>query len=344
MRLERQPLLRLLASVTKAVPGRNTIPILATVRLIGKDGKLTVTGTDLDIEIAGSIPADGELAACVDAKLFAAAIGKIAGTEVELAVEDNVLVVKSGRSRYRIQTLPVDDFPTMSTGEFTAEFEADMASMFAPVAYAMSDEVTRYYLCGAYLEPRAVTATNGHKLSTVAHTLPDFAPVIVPSATVALAPKGNAKVRLSGTKIQFVTDDVTLTSKLIDGTYPDYERVIPRDLANVVVVDSAALKAAADRVAIVSINKTPSVRLDLSSEEVTISARGDSEATDTVPCAYDGPAQVVGFNAHYLVEVLGGLPAGPVKMAVGDCMGPVVFTSDAAPNQRVVLMPQRIGA
>ncbi|MFC3206846.1 DNA polymerase III subunit beta [Aquamicrobium soli] len=342
MRIERHALARLLTSVTKAVPGRNTIPILATVRLVGKDGKLTVTGTDLDIEIAGSIPADGELATCVDAKLFAAAIGKIAGTEVELAIEDNVLVVKSGRSRYKLATLPVCDFPTMNYGDFAVEFEADMASMFAPVAYAMSDEATRYYLCGAYLEPKAVTATNGHKLSTVAHELPDFAPVIVPSATVALAPKGSAKVRLSGTKIQFVTDDFTLTSKLIDGTYPDYERVIPRNLANIVVVDSAALKSAADRVAIVATDRTPSVRLDLTSEEVTVSSRGDSEATDVVPCVYDGPAQAVGFNAHYLVEVLGSLPAGPVKMAVGDCMGPVVFTSDAAPQQRVVCMPQRV--
>lgn len=342
MRTSRHELARLLGSVTKAVQSRNTIPILAMVRLAADDGKLTVTGTDLTVEISGHIEAEGDLSVCVDAKLLAGAVGKAAGDTITLEHDGNDVMLKAGRSRFKLPSLPVDDFPNLDAGTFTAEFEADPAALFAPVAFAMSDETTRYYLCGAYLEPHAVTATNGHKLSTVSHSLPEFAPVIVPADTVALAPKGKCTVRLNERKIQFVADDVTITSSLVDGSYPDYERVIPRGLDNVAVYDAAAMKAAADRVAIVSQDKTPSVRLDLTSEEITLTSRGNGEANDVVPCAYDGPAQAVGFNARYLAEVLGSLPAGEIRMAVGDCMGPVVFTSDNAPEQRVVLMPQRV--
>lgn len=342
MRTSRHELARLLGSVTKAVQSRNTIPILAMVRLVASDGKLTVTGTDLKIEIAGHIEAEGDLAACVDAKLLAGAVGKATGDSITLEQDGNDVVLRAGRSRFKLPSLPVDDFPILDAGTFTAEFEADPAALFGPVAFAMSDEQTRYYLCGAYLEPKAVTATNGHKLSSVKHDLPEFAPVIVPSDTVALAPKGKCTVRINERKIQFVADDVTITSSLVDGSYPDYERVIPRGLDNVAVYDAAAMKAAADRVAIVSQDRTPSVLLDLTSDEIALTSRGNGEANDVVPCAYDGPEQTVGFNARYLAEVLSSLPAGEVRMAVGDCMGPVVFTSEAAPAQRVVLMPQRV--
>lgn len=343
MRVSRSALARLLTQVTKAVETKNTIPILATVRLVADGGRLTVTGTNLNVEMSGSIEADGDFAACIDAKLLAAAVNKAGSDDLAFETDGATATLKAGRSRYKLPVLPVDDFPTMQTGEFTAEFDADPAAMFAPVAFAMSDETTRCYLCGAYLEPHAVTATNRHKLSSVAHEIGvEFKPVIVPSGTVALAPKGNTKVRISGTKIQFCTDDIVLTSALVDGSYPDYERVIPRDQPNVAVFDAAAMKDAVDRVAIVSQDKTPSVRLDLTREEISVSARGDGEADDVVPCAYDGPAQAVGFNARYLGEVLGCLPSGDVLMAVGDCNGPVVFTSDAAPAQRVVCMPMRV--
>lgn len=349
MRCARHDLARLLGSVTKAVSSRNTIPVLATVRLIADGQKLTATATNLDVEISGSIEVDTPepLEACVDAKLLSAAVGKASSEDLTIETEPGNIVVKSGRSRTKLPALPVDDFPTMEAGKFAVEFEADPAALLAPVAFAMSDEQTRFYLCGAYLEPAAVTATNGHKLITIAQELPEFdasigAGVIVPAETVHLAPRGAAKIRLSERMIQFVADDVTLTSKLVDGSFPDYRRVVPTTRENVAVFDNATMKAAADRVAIVSQDKTPSVRLDLTTEEITLTARGSGEANDVVSCAYDGPDQAVGFNARYLAEVLGSLPAGKVRMAVNDCMGPVVFTSDAAPECVVVCMPQRV--
>lgn len=342
--VERNHLAALLTQVTKAVNSRNTVPVLACVRLVNEGTRLTATATNLDIEITGSIESSGDAGAtCVDAKLLAGIVAKLPGGTVAIEADGNTATVKSGRSRFKLSTLPVEDFPTLEAGEFTAEFETDPSALFAPVAFAMSEEQTRFYLCGIYLQPTAVTATDGHRLSTVAHEFGvDFEPVIVPSGTVAIAPKGKTKVRLSNRKIQFVTDNAVITSRLIDGTYPDYERVIPRNQGNVAVFDNAALRAAADRVSLVSKDKTPTVRLDLTSEEITITARGEGEGRDVVACAYDGPAQAVGFNAGYLAAVLGSLPAGEIRMAVGEANGPIVFTSDSAPEQRVVLMPVRV--
>jgi DNA polymerase-3 subunit beta len=342
MLISKHDLARLLSSVTKAVESRNTIPILGTVRLVADGTTLQATATNLDIEITGSVPTDGTLAACVDAKLLAAAVGKAAAGELTIEEEPGYVVVKAGRSRAKLPTLPLEDFPTIEHGEFTTEFETDPAALFAPVAFAMGTDSERFYLCGAYLEPTAVTATNGHKLSNVQLELPEFEPVIVPAATVALAPKGKCKVRLSQSKIQFITDGFTMTSRLIDGTFPDYRRVIPTNLENTATFDGAKLKAAAEYVAIVSQDKEPAVRLDLTSEEITLAARGTGEANDVVPCTYNGPVQTVGFNARYLAECLNSLPAGDVDMSIQDGTGPVVFTSKAAPQQRVVCMPRRV--
>lgn len=344
MRIERHALARLLTSVTKAVPGRTTIPILGTVRLVADGQNLTVTATDLDIEISGAIPAEGAIEACVDAKLFATAVGKIAGTEIELAIDDNVLAVKAGRSRYKLATLPVDDFPTMNYGDFAVEFEADMSAVLGQHAFAMSDESTRYYLCGVFLEPDNATATNGHKLSTAAFgKLADFPAVIVPAATVALAPKGNAKVRLSSTKIQFCTDDYTLTSKLIDGTYPDWRRIMPAGDTEPVTVDNDALRKAAERVAVVASDKEPAVKLVITSDNIALSAAGENgNAVDDVPCAYGGPEVAVGFNARLLGEILASLTAGDIQIVPADGMGPVLFTSKADDARRVVCMPRRV--
>jgi len=345
MLINRTKLGQLLQQASKVVNTRNTIPVLATVKLVADGNSLTVTATDLDIEITAKMDCSGSLSACIDARLLSGIIGKLSANDVEIEVDGNTAVIKAGRSRFKLPVLPVEDFPTMDVGQFDAEFEADPSSIFGPVAFAMSIEAARYYLCGVYLQPTAVTATDGHRLSTVSIDLgAEFEPVIVPSATVAVAPKGKTTVRVSSGKIQFSTGETTITSRLVDGSYPDYERVIPRGQENTAVFDNAELKAAAERVSVVSIDKTPSIKLALDGEEIAVTARAiEAEAADMVKCAYDGPAQAVGFNANYLKDVLSALPAGEVRMAVGDCNGPVVFVSDAAPEQRIVLMPVRVG-
>lgn len=345
MFIAKNDLARLLSSVTKAVEKSN-VPILATVRLVADGTSLHATATNLDIEITGSIPADGALSCCVDAKLLSGIVAK-AGSDVTLEHDGNTLTVKSGRSRFKLPTLPVEDFPDLTAGEFTTTFEADLSSVFAGVAFAVSTEETRYYLNGVYLEPTAATATDGHRLAHVATELPAFEPVIVPSKTVALWPKGAARVSLSSTKIRVQTadaagGDLTMTSKLIDGTYPDYQRVIPTGNDKHVLADKAALQAAVARVSTVADQRGRAVKLEIASGQVGLSVRGDAEATDSVEVDYSGEPLEIGFNSAYLAEILANVPGETVRIALADSGSPTLFTAPDVDGALAVLMPMRV--
>lgn len=342
MLIAKNDLARLLGSVIKAVETRNTIPILGTVRLIADGTTLTVTGTNLDVEIAGSVPATGTLSACVDAKLLSGIVSK-AGSEISMETDTGQLVVKSGRSRFKLPTLPVEDFPSFNHGDFPVTFEADLAALFAPVAFAMSAEETRYYLNGIYLEPTAATATDGHRLAHAKADLPAFQPIIVPRKTVGILPKGSATVSVSTTKIRVSSGDTTLTSKLIDGNFPDYQRVIPTQNDKIVLVDRAALASAVARVATVSGERGRAVKLEVVPGAINLSVRGDAEATDSVEADYSGEPIEIGFNAAYLSELLANLTGETVRIALNDAGSPTLFTSADDDRVRAVLMPMRVG-
>jgi DNA polymerase-3 subunit beta len=344
MRLDRNQLARLLSQLSKAVESRNTIPVLACVRLVKENGALTATATDLEVEITGSMPADGPDAAfCVDAKLLAGIVAKLGSGEVDIEYDGNRATIKSGRSRFKLDTLPVDDFPSMAAGAMPEPFTADLAALVAPVAFAMSDEESRYYLNGVFLQPGIATATNGHRLaSNAGNAWGEHAPVILPRKLVGILPKGDVQIALTDTKVRVVADDVTIISKLIDGSYPDYERVIPRDAGGVLTVDNATLRGAAERVATVAGDRGRSVRLSIASDTIELFMRGDGEATDSVPCSYSGAPIEIGFNVAYLVEMLANLPAGDVNIALTDGGAPALFTSPAAEGLRDVLMPVRV--
>lgn len=356
MKVARTDFARLLAQVSKVVEARNTIPILATVRLVAEGGKLSATATDLDIEITGSVPADGDFAACVDARLLSSIVTKVAGDEITLEQGDGNATMKAGRSRYTLQTLPVGDLPSMAVDGFTTEFEADLAALFSPVQFAISTEETRYYLNGVFLKGAVDTgtqavaltavATDGHRLAKhVASGVSAFDGVIVPRKTVGLAPKGNIKVRLSDTKIQFETDGATITSKLIDGTYPDYERVIPSRNDKVVTFNGDDMARAAGRVAVISSERGRAVKVAVEGDQATLSINNpeNGNASEDVIVSYSNEEPiVVGFNSAYLGELVGIFPAGEVKMAVADGGSPALFTSDSAPNLLAVLMPMLV--
>lgn len=340
MLISKHDLARLLSSVTKAVESRNTIPILATVRLVADGASLQATATNLDIEITGSVPADGTLAACVDAKLLAGIVSK-AGSDVTLEHDGTTLTVKSGRSRFKLPTLPIEDFPDLTAGDFAVTFEADLASVFGAVAFAISTEETRFYLNGVYLEPTAATATDGHRLANVALDLPQFDPVIIPRRTVAVWPKGAATVSLSNTKVRVKSGEIVITSKLIDGTFPDYRRVIPSNNDKIVLADKAAFQAAVERVSTVS-ERGRGVRLNLEPGVLNMTARGDAEASDAVDVGYEGDPLEIGFNSAYLGELLAHMPADEVQMAFADASSPTLFTAPDKDGVRFVLMPMRV--
>ncbi|QKC99209.1 DNA polymerase III subunit beta [Mesorhizobium sp. NZP2298] len=355
--LPRADLARLLSSTIKVVESRNSIPILSTVRLVADGGKLTATATDLDIEITSAVVAETEEdgALCVSAALLDSIVKKLPPIQdVTLTAEDNTLTVKAGRYISRLQVLPVEDFPSFSADGFTAHFEVDLASVVAPVRFAISTEETRFYLNGVYLIGKTgqitAVATDGHRLSRhivdqpVSAPACEFSGVILPRKFVGLIPAGGVAVDLSDTKVRVTSGETVITSKLIDGTFPDYDRVIPTGNDKVVTFDSAAMAKAADRVSIVSSERGRAVRLSLIDGQATLVVNNpdSGNATEEIAVSYEGEPIDIGFDCSYLTELIGQFPSGDIRLALNDGGSPAVFTSDKAPGLLAVLMPRRV--
>lgn len=259
--IERATLLHVLTGVAKVVEARNTIPILSNVVLTIKEGQLHIRATDLDIEVSASVPLlDAQEGALTVAAKLLTDIVKKSGTEVTLEAKDGTLTVKSGRSNFKLPTLPVEDFPTLQTGTFDTEFDVDLSAIVSPVAFALSNEETRYYLCGVYLHnvdgQLVAVATDGHRLARQeGKTAPEFEGIILPSKLVGMLPKGTVKFAVSANKVRITTPGMVIISKLIDGTFPQYERVIPRNNDKMMSVNRDALLQAAERVSVVSDGK-----------------------------------------------------------------------------------------
>lgn len=351
--LPRQDLTRLLTAVTKVVETRNNIPILGNVLLSADNGQFSARATDLDIEVATSTPVLDALpgSTTVNAKLLAD-IAKKAVSDVSLELDGDTLTVKFGRSRFKLQTLPVDDFPSFAAGGFDVEFDVDLANLVAPTQFAISTEETRFYLNGVYLHATeagtVAVATDGHRLSR--HTGPflaSFDGVILPRKLVSILPKGNVRVSLSATKVRIHTSngadgDTTITSKLIDGTFPDYQRVIPTQNDKIVLVDRKALATAVERVSTVATERGRAVKLEVAPGQIALSVRGDAEATDAVEADYSGEPIEIGFNALYLQELLANLSGDTVRIALNDGGSPTLFSSPDDDTLLAVLMPMRV--
>ena len=349
MLIEKQALLRVLTAAQKVVERRNTIPILSNVRLVAKDGKLTATATDLDLQIQASAPADGDLSVCVAAHLLFDIARKIGGTEVTLRVEGNELLVVSGRSRFKLQTLPVSDFPDFTAKELPTAFTTDLAALFCHVRFAISTEETRYYLNGIFLHVRddrlAAVATDGHRLAlNLGGPADDFKGVIVPAKTVGLLPDGELSARLSETQIQFEAGDVVITSKLIDGTFPDYQRVIPTGNDKKLVLDRQTFAQAVDRVSTISTERGRAVKLNIDADTVRLAVNNPDagQADEELPAEYSADPVEIGFNAKYLSEVLSKFPAGDITVSLNDGGSPTLFSSHETPDYLAVLMPMRV--
>ncbi|WP_028753689.1 DNA polymerase III subunit beta [Rhizobium leucaenae] len=346
--IPKSDLARVLTNVGRVIESRNTIPILGNVLLHADNGTLRVTGTDLDIVATDTAPADVSEpgAVCVDAKLLSD-IAKKAGNDISLSLEGDRLIVKSGRSVFKLATLPAADFPTLGADKYDATFDIDLAALFGPVAFAISDEQTRYYLGGVFFHIKDGTATavatDGHRLSrNKGPSIPEFEGVIVPKKTVGLLPKGVVSVQVSTAKIKITAGDFVLTSKLIDGTFPDYERVIPTSNDKMVTVDRDTFMKAADRVATVSSEKARAVKLSILQGSIALSvASGDASASDEVEAGYEGEPMEIGFNSRYVTDIMSVLPTGSVQLALADGGSPAVITGGAE-GLTLILMPTRV--
>lgn len=369
--IERAALLKSLTHVQSVVERRNTIPILSNVKLAGDaGGGLSLNATDMDLDIVETVPAEVSRAGATTAPahtLYDIVRKLPEGSQVELEAspEDGQLTLRSGRSKFSLATLPVEDFPVVSGGDFANTFTLEAETLRALIdstRFAISTEETRYYLNGIYLHAvqvdgrsvlRAV-ATDGHRLARMEVPLPDGAEgmpgVIVPRKTVGELRKlidetaMEVTVSLSEKKIRFAFDDAVLTSKLIDGTFPDYERVIPTDNDKVMEIDGKLLAQAADRVSAISTEKSRAVKLTLEPGTLTLSASSpeNGSAVEEVEAHYDGGPMEIGFNSRYLLDILGQIEGDTVRFAMNDGASPTVIQEAGDASAIYVLMPMRV--
>jgi DNA polymerase-3 subunit beta len=369
---DRATLLKALAHVQSVVEKRNTIPILANVMITAKDVRITVTATDMEIAIVEDVPAtstqDGACTAPA-ATLYEIVrkLPETADVQLEHTGGDAQLTLRAGRFATSLVVLPTDDFPSMTTGVLPHRFSVPalaLRGLIDRTRFAISTEETRYYLNGIYLHAadsdgtrvlRAV-ATDGHRLARVEEPLPEGAAsmpgVIIPRKTVAELRKlldevsGEVDVALSDTRIQFKVGPVLLTSKLIDGTFPEYERVIPRDNDKVLRVGKKDFSDAVARVAAISSERSRPVKLSVGKHLLEISATSPEQGTareelDGERVSYDSSPLEIGFQARYLNDITDQI-TGDVEFRFSDGAAPTVVRDAADASALYVLMPMRV--
>ena len=363
--IDRISLLRPLGHVQSVVERRNTIPILANVVLRAEEGELSLTATDMDMDIATEVGCSVMTAGTttLSAHLLYDIARKLPdGAEVEIAVNDGHAMVSAGRSSFRLPTLPVEDFPAISSNELPVNFSltaADMRDLIDTTRFAISTEETRYYLNGIYIHKAesgelCAVATDGHRLAMTRQALPSGAAqmpsIILPRKAVSELRKllddfdGDVFVSLSETRAEFRFGVVRLTSKLIDGTFPDYTRVIPVGNDRIMKVDASAFSAAVDRVSTIASEKSRSVKMWLKPGVLTLSASNTdaSSATEELEVSYDGPEMEIGFNARYLLDIAGQVNSDMVEFALADQGSPSLVRAPGDEASLFVLMPMRV--
>lgn len=368
--VERAELLKSLGHVHRVVERRNTIPILANVLLRAEGSKLALKATDLDLEviepIAAEVGASG--ATTVPAHMFHDIVRKLpegAQVVLESLADRASLAIRAGRSRFTLQTLPESDFPDLAAGEMTHRFNvgaADLKRLIDKTQFAISTEETRYYLNGIYLHNSPATdapmlravATDGHRLAQFEFAAPAGAigmpGVIIPRKTVGelqrLIENGEAEVgiELSTSKIRFTLGEMVLTSKLIDGTFPDYARVIPLGNDKELKVDKPDFEAAVDRVSTVSSERGRAVKLSLSGTRLLLSVTNpdSGSATEEIEVEYDGEPLDIGFNSRYLLDIATQIDGERAIFKLADPGSPTLIRDDAGGGALYVLMPMRV--
>ncbi len=371
--IERATLLRCLSHVQSVVERRNTIPILSNVLIeAAADGTVRIMATDLDLQVVETMSAvsvEGAGAITVSAHLLFDIARKLPdGSQVSLETADNRMTVKAGRSRFSLPTLPRDDFPMIVEGDLPTSFElaaSTLAQLVDRTRFAISTEETRYYLNGIFLhvsdedQPTLkAAATDGHRLARYTLARPDGAEgmpdVIVPRKCVAELRKlleealdTNVLIDLSASKIRFTLGGehgVVLTSKLIDGTFPDYSRVIPTGNDKLLRLDPKSFYDGVDRVATIATEKTRAVKMALENDKVTLSVTSPDNGTaaEEVPADYKSDGFEIGFNANYLKDILAQIDGDTVELHLADAGAPTMIRQDEKSPALYVLMPMRV--
>ena len=363
--IERATLLKSLGHVQSVVERRNTIPILSNVLIEARDdGSLRRMATDLDLQVDESVPANVAQAGAttVSAHTLFDIVRKLPeGSQVELTAAEGKMQVVAGRSRFNLSTLPRDDFPVIAEGELPTRFElpaATLRQIIEKTRFAISSEETRYYLMGIFLhiidDQLRAAATDGHRLARVTVAKPDGADgmpdVIVPRKAVAELYRlleeleGTVEISLSPTKVRFGLGSAVLTSKLIDGTFPDYNRVIPTANDKLLKLDPKSFSAGVDRVSTIASEKTRAVKMSVDRDKVTLSVTSPEQgvATEELPADYGSDGLEIGFNAKYLLDILSEIEGDTVEVHLADAAAPTLLRENDKSNALYVLMPMRV--
>jgi DNA polymerase III subunit beta len=369
--IERAALLKALSHVQSVVERRTTIPILSNVLLRAEGGQLALSATDMDLEIVERVPAkiarDGSTTA--PAHTLYDIVRKLReGSQVELETLGgrNEMALRSGRSTFTLACLPPEDYPVMSAGELPHHFAlsaAELRALIDRTRFAISTEETRYYLNGIYLHAtknnevpvvRAV-ATDGHRLARVEMTAPEGAAgmpgIIVPRKTVLelrkLVDEGaedEVQIALGETKIRCAVGEAALTSKLIDGTFPDYDRVIPAGNDKILEVECSSFAEAVDRVSTISTERSRAVKLAIDNGGLVVSATSPENGTavEELEVRYQSTPIEIGFNSRYLLDITEQIGGEYVQFQMSDAGSPTIMRDSADASALYVLMPMRV--
>lgn len=363
--ISRDALVKPLNLVAGVVERRQTLPILANVLLVLEEDRLSLTGTDLEVELVGRVqlPSAGESGEITvpARKLVDICKSLPEGSDINFTAQDNKVTVKSGRSRFTLSTLPAREFPnvedSMGTHQFTIK-QGQLKRLIDRTGFAMAQQDVRYYLNGMLWEIRdkqmRVVATDGHRLAMC--TLPgkidasDDTQVILPRkgvlelARLLLEDEADIAIVIGSNHIRATTNDFTFTSKLVDGKFPDYQRVLPRSPDKIVLGSRLELRQAFTRTAILSNEKYRGVRLKLTKGTLDIVANNpeQEEAEEAVAVNYDGDSLEVGFNVSYLLDVLGVLSGEQIKLSLSDPNSSALLEESDADDSLYVVMPMRL--
>lgn len=368
--IERAALLKAVSQAQSVVERRNTIPILANVLIEAEGDEVSFRATDLDIEVVNRCPAKVERAGAttVPAVMLHDIVRKLPdGALVELNDDgaSGRMTVEAGRANFSLATLPKEDFPVMASSEYSSNFAAPasvLRRLFDKSKFAISTEETRYYLNGVYMhiaegasgQSLRCVATDGHRLARIDSTLPEGAAempgVIVPRKTVAELRKLledddlDIAVSVSETKVRFATPEITLTSKVIDGTFPDYTRVIPAANARRLEVDASEFAQAVDRVATVSSERSRAVKLALDEDRLVLSVNSPDSgaAEEELAVAYGDERLEIGFNAKYLQEIASQVDRENAVFLFNSSADPTLMREGNDDSAVYVVMPMRV--
>lgn len=359
----RESILKPLQAVIGVVERRQTMAILSHVLLRAEEGVLSITATDLEVELIASADVDMKTAGEVTVpgrKFYDICRALPEACTLEISLSGERLTLKAGRSRFTLSTLQASDFPLVEDVASESDIvvaQTELRSLIDKTQFSMAQQDVRYYLNGLLLETEAAVlravATDGHRLAlaetSLAKKAKDNSQVIVPRKGVLelnrlLDGDGELTIKLGSNHIRVDLEGVRLTSKLIDGRFPDYQRVVPAKAANVVKADRGLLRQALQRIGILSNEKYRGVRLELSEGTATISANNpdQEEATETVELEYAGGPMEIGFNVNYLMEALGAVESDEVELHVIDSNSSCLIVSPDTDAIKYVVMPMRL--